>query len=481
MPARHLIIGGGTAGLNAIRTIREEERLAGAGPSEITLVSAERPYSRMVLPYYLWGTISESHVYTAPPASLTAWKVKALVGRKAKALDPAARTLTLDDDAKVEFDDCLIATGSRAAKAPIPGADGPGIHCFWTLDEAKDVVAGIAPGSRVVMVGAGFIAFTILNAILARGAKLTIVEVAPRILPRMVDDACAGIVQTWLEDHDVAVRTGATVTKIEQVGGRRKLSFKKGAPLTADLVIMATGIRTNLEWLQGSGIEMASEAPGGVIVDDHLRSSAKSVYAAGDVARGRNLITGAAEVHAIEPTAQEHGRVVGANMAGRDVAYRGSLLMNIVEVAHLDVASFGQWEDPKAEVYTALQTGAIDAQDNPLGADKVMKFYEVTTQIVLTGHLIANNLFSIALKKWQGLSPAQQQKLQAAADKFSVAITNQALKDEAELVDFFKAQGLEIYKPDVAAFRKHVLEVYAKSKFAADWPAGMLDKINALK
>jgi len=75
MPARHLIIGGGTAGLNAIRTIREEERLSGAAPSAITLVSAERPYSRMVLQYYLWGTISEGHVYTAPPASLTAWKV----------------------------------------------------------------------------------------------------------------------------------------------------------------------------------------------------------------------------------------------------------------------------------------------------------------------------------------------------------------------------------------------------------------------
>jgi NAD(P)H-nitrite reductase large subunit len=231
------------------------------------------------------------------------------------------------------------------------------VHCFWTLDEAKQVVAGIAPGRRVVMVGAGFIAFTILNAILARGAKLTIVEVASRILPRMVDDACAGIVQGWLEDHDVAVRTGATVTKIEQVGGRRKLSFKKGPPLSADLVIMATGIRTNLEWLQGSGVAIATDGPGGIMVDDHLRSSVKSVYAAGDVARGRNLITGAAEVHAIEPTAQEHGRVVGANMAGRDLAYRGSLLMNIVEVAHLDVASFGQWEDPKAEVYTALRAG----------------------------------------------------------------------------------------------------------------------------
>ncbi len=355
MPPRHLIIGGGTAGMNAIRTIREEERMRGLDPSEISLVSAERPYSRMVLPYYLWGTISESHVYTAPPAALTAWKVKALIGRKAKRLDPAARTLTLDDEAKVEFDDCLIATGSRAAKAPIPGADGPGVHCFWTLDEAKDVIAGMPSGSRVVMVGAGFIAFTILNAILARGAKLTIVEVAPRILPRMVDDACAGLVERWLEHHGVAVRTGATVTKIEQVGGRRKLSFKKGDPLTADLVIMATGIRTNLEWLQGSGIETAAEAPGGILVDDHLRSSAKAVYAAGDVARGRNLITGAAEVHAIEPTAQEHGRVVGANMSGRDVAYRGSLLMNIVDVCHLDVASFGRWDDPEAEVIAAVR------------------------------------------------------------------------------------------------------------------------------
>ena len=79
------------------------------------------------------------------------------------------------------------------------------------------------------------------------------------------------------------------------------------------------------------------------------------MYAAGDVARGRNLVTGAAEVHAIEPTAQEHGRVVGANMAGRDVAYRGSLIMNIVEVCHLDVASFGQWEDASADVYTAVR------------------------------------------------------------------------------------------------------------------------------
>ncbi len=351
MPTRHLIIGAGTAGLNAIRTIREED----GGASEITLVSAERPYSRMVLPYYLGKTIAESHVFTATPASLAAWNVKTHIGRRAAKLDPSQRALTLDDGAKLEYDDCLIATGSRAAKPPVPGADGPGVHCFWTLDEARAVIAGVTPGSRVVMVGAGFIAFTILNAILSRGAKLTIVEVAPRILPRMVDAVCAEIVQHWLERHGVILRTGVTLTKIEDKGGARKLHFKKGAPLTADVVIMATGIRTNLEWLRGSGIELADDGQGGILVDDHLRTNVKSVYAAGDVARTRNLVTGAAEVHAIEPTAQEHGRVVGANMAGRDLAYRGSLLMNIVEVCHLDVASFGQWDDPKADVYTAVR------------------------------------------------------------------------------------------------------------------------------
>ncbi len=132
------------------------------------------------------------------------------------------------------------------------------------------------------------------------------------------------------------------------------------------------------------------------------------------------------------------------------------------------------------EVYTALQTGAIDAQDNPLGADKVMKFYEVTSQIVLTGHLVANNLFAISVKKWNSLSPAQQKTMQAAADKFSDAVTAQAQKDESELLAFFKAQGLEINTPDVAAFRKHVLGVYAQSKFAKDWTPGMLDRINAM-
>ena len=347
MATRHAIVGGGTAGLNAILTIREHDR----GESEITLVSAERPYSRMVLPYYLGRSIAESHIFTLTPARLAQLKVHAHIGRRAARLDTSAGRLTLDDGTTLDYDDLLIATGSSPVKAPVPGVDLPGVHSFWTLEQARGLVAHIREGSHVVMVGAGFIAFTILNAILALKARLTVVEIAPQILPRMIDRQGAEIVERWLTRHGVEIRTGATLLAIDEASGRKRLRFREGEDLLADVVIMATGIRTNLEWLKGSGVRMNR----GILVDDRLRSSVANVFAAGDVAEGPDLVTGQPALHAIEPTAMEHGRVAGANMAAQDVAYRGSLLMNIVEVCHLDVASFGAWDDPAADAFAAAR------------------------------------------------------------------------------------------------------------------------------
>ena len=132
------------------------------------------------------------------------------------------------------------------------------------------------------------------------------------------------------------------------------------------------------------------------------------------------------------------------------------------------------------EVYTALQTGAIDGQDNPLPADKAMKFYEVTDQIIMTDHLVANNQFAISMSKWDSMSKDQQNKVQECALKFQGAMDKNTLDQEAELKQFFIDQGLKIYAPDKEAFRNHVLEAYKNSKFSADWPEGLLDKINAL-
>ncbi|MFY0633795.1 MAG: TRAP transporter substrate-binding protein DctP [Vannielia sp.] len=132
------------------------------------------------------------------------------------------------------------------------------------------------------------------------------------------------------------------------------------------------------------------------------------------------------------------------------------------------------------EVYTALQTGAVDGQDNPLPADKQMKFYEVTDQIILTGHLIATNVFSISRKKWDSMNEEQQAKVQECSLEFQKALDADTIAQEAELVAFFEEQGLEVYEPDKEAFRTHVLEAFKNSKFSADWPEGLLDQINGL-
>jgi tripartite ATP-independent transporter DctP family solute receptor len=133
-----------------------------------------------------------------------------------------------------------------------------------------------------------------------------------------------------------------------------------------------------------------------------------------------------------------------------------------------------------AEVYTGLQTGAIDGQDNPLPNVQNMKFYEVMSQIVLTSHLVGFDLLTISTKAWGAMTPDQQKAFQAAADKAIDWSQAEHLKQEAELVAGFKAKGLEIYEPDVKAFRAFAQKKYLESELAKSWPAGMLDKINAL-
>jgi TRAP-type transport system periplasmic protein len=134
-----------------------------------------------------------------------------------------------------------------------------------------------------------------------------------------------------------------------------------------------------------------------------------------------------------------------------------------------------------AETYTGLQTGAIDGQDNPLPNVQNMKFYEVMSQIVLTSHLVAFDLLTVNMKTWQAMSPAKQRSFQAAADKAIAWSTGEHQKREAELADSFRKGGLDVYVPNLPAFRDYAQKVYLASDDAKTWPAGMLDKINAMK
>jgi NAD(P)H-nitrite reductase large subunit len=343
---RHLIVGGGPAAINAIETIRDFD----AGASAVTLVSDEPAYSRMVLPYYLARQIPQQQVFTADEAYYDHLKVDRIIGQRVVRIDPPAKQATLQDGRSLAFNDLLIATGSSPTIPRIPGVDLPGVYPLWTLADTEAVLraAGDNPRPEVVFVGAGFIGFIVLNAMHKRGWKLHVVEIAEHVLPRMLDADAAGLVEDWLRKQDVTLHLGTTVREIAAAGNRKHLSLADGSTIDADLVIVATGIRPNLDLVQGSGIAVDQ----GILVDDHLRTNFPFLYAAGDVAQGPDLLGGPPALHAIQPTAVDHGRVAGANMAGQDVRYPGSLLINILDACGLQCASFGRWGETAAEAIT---------------------------------------------------------------------------------------------------------------------------------
>lgn len=338
MATEHVIIGGGPGGMNAIETIRSYDTAA-----SITLISNEPAYSRMALPYYISGNIPVEQVNTGDDTYFEKLGVKTRFGVSATEVNPYANMITLSDGSMVPFDNLLISTGSSAQKLNIPGADGDGVYNLWTMEDAQKTVNAMGSDAEVAFIGAGFIGFIILNAMHKRGARLKVVELENQVLPRMLDAQSASLVNSWLESQGVETHTGVSVQGIEHGSdGVKTLQLSDGSSTRADVVIMATGIKPNISFLEGSGIEINE----GILVNNRCQTNVANVYAAGDVAEGPDMSNpGGQAVHAIQPTAVDHGRVAGANMAGHNVEYAGSLLINILDVCGLQCASFGNWED----------------------------------------------------------------------------------------------------------------------------------------
>lgn len=333
---KHVVLGAGPAGVIAAETLRRAD--PGAA---VTLVcgEAEAPYSRMALPYLLAEDVGEDGTHLRHgEGHYDSLGIELRQGRVAS-ISPDKDEVTLEDDNSLSYDRLLIATGSRPARPPVPGMDLDGVVSCWTLEDARRIAAATKPGSKVVLMGAGFIGCIVLEALASRGVELTVVEMEDRMLPRMMDDAGAAMIKRWCEAKGVTVLTSTAVKSVEAAGKGLKLDVG-GNSLEADLVVCATGVRPNIEFLAGSGIETDQ----GILVGDRLQTNKPGIYAAGDVAQGPDFSTGERMVHAIQPTASEHGRIAAANMAGADTPYRGSLIMNVLNTVGLITASYGLWQ-----------------------------------------------------------------------------------------------------------------------------------------
>ncbi|MCG7995593.1 MAG: FAD-dependent oxidoreductase [Candidatus Thiodiazotropha taylori] len=333
----YVVIGAGPAGVTACDTLREQDPQC-----RITLIGGEPepPYSRMAIPYVMVEKIEEHGTYLRQNDSHYAEQRIEMVDGPVKRVDPQSRRVVLESGSEVAYDRLLIATGATPLKPPIPGIDLPGVHNCWTMADTRAIVERAKPGSSVVLIGAGFIGCIILEALVMRQVKLTVVEKAPRMVARMMDQVASELLQGWCESKGVDVHTNAGVTSISQQGDGLQLSVDNGEMLTADLVITAMGVRANTEFLEGSGIEIND----GIVVNSHFQSNFPDIYAAGDVAQGLDFSTGQNQVQAIQPTSVEHGRMAAINMVSdAAVEHRGSLNMNVLDTLGLISSSFGQW------------------------------------------------------------------------------------------------------------------------------------------
>lgn len=335
----HVIIGAGPAGVVAAENLRKLDPTA-----KISIYGAEReaPYSRMAIPYFLIDKVPEEGTHLRKNDrhfDLLNINVHQL---RVDKIDAEKKALTLEDGSSVNYDKLLIATGSHPVRPPIPGMDLDKVYSCWTLADGRAIAEKAKPGNTVVLMGAGFIGCIILESLALRGVDLTVVEAENRMVPRMMNQISGGLIKRWCEEKGVNVRTSTRVEGIEEGGDKAlKLNFNDGSSMEADVVICATGVKPNIGFLEGTGIDVDQ----GILVNPYLETSQPDIFAAGDVCQGLDFSTGAYTVQAIQPTAADHGMLVANNMVdGREQRHRGCVNMNVLDTMGLISASFGLWE-----------------------------------------------------------------------------------------------------------------------------------------
>ena len=357
----YIIIGAGPAGIVAAETLRENDP-----DGEITVINAEKepPYSRMAIPYFLEENITEEGSYLRDHESHFEKHKIGILQDSVSDLDASAQKISLASGNTLNFDKLLIATGSNALTPPIPGIDLDCVSSCWTLEDARNIVGLAAKGSNVVLIGAGFIGCIILQSLVKRGVNLTVVETGDRMVPRMLNDKAGGLLKQWCLDKGINVQTSCSVESINQGGNGAKVKLSNGLELPADLVITATGVKPNAEFMADSGIKIKQ----GIIVNEFLQTSNENIYAAGDVAQGLDFSTGLFTVQAIQPTATDHGRIAALNMCGKTTSFHGSVNMNILDTLGLISCSFGLWmgvegeSADSSEIYNADNFNYINLQ-----------------------------------------------------------------------------------------------------------------------
>ncbi len=337
-PIRVVIVGNSAAGLSALEAFRKLDR-----SSSVQVISKEGsplPYARVQIPYYLKDRVRRDNLYIREAGYFKDLNAETVEGR-VSALDTTTRSVILEDGRTIVFDRLLIASGSSPVVPSITGIDSAGIHHIWTMDDAQALKPAFETGKRILIIGGGFIAMQAAWAAAQRELSAMLV-VRSTIMRRDLDDQARERLKRAMADHGVSLVEGEIPSLIAENTDRSlRVEFPDRQAVEVDAVVVATGVQPNTAFLDGSGIAI----DGGVLVDRHMQTSIPGIYAAGDVAAATTSDGREHMVRALWPCAAEQGEVAGANLAGRETTYQGSLNMNVTELFGLVIASIGKFVD----------------------------------------------------------------------------------------------------------------------------------------
>lgn len=331
---KYVIIGNSAAGIACVEGIRSAD-----AEGEITIVSDEpfAAYGRPLISYYLLGATDRQRMLYRPADFYERNKVRTLLGARAEKIDPAAQKIVLRGGGEIPYDKLLVATGSRPFEPPMEGIEGvKNKFSFMTLQDALSLEKVLSKRKNVLIIGAGLIGLKCLEGILERVKSVSVVDMAGRILPSILDDAGAAIVRRELEGKGAKFYLSDSVAKFE--GNTAHL--KSGKEISFDILVVAVGVRPNTELVKDAGGEVSR----GVVTDEKQQTSLKNVYAAGDCAESFDITSGVRKVLALLPNAYRQGYTAGVNMAGGEAAFADAMPLNAIGFFGSHVLTAGSYE-----------------------------------------------------------------------------------------------------------------------------------------
>lgn len=331
-----VIVGGSAAGIQAAEELRLLEPEA-----EITVISDERhyPYSRCLISRFVEGKLQLEGLRFRTGRFFTTHGITGWLGTRVERIEPSAKFVHLADGRQAPYDRLLLATGSRPFVPSIPGLGLGNVFTFHSLSDAEGIVAASRDARSVVVLGAGFAGLEAAYALARRGKQVTVVELMGQILPNQLDWTGSGIIQSDLERSGVRILLDNSVAAVEGTDNVAAVTLTDRSSLVADMVIVATGTRPNVELARQAGLATQR----GIIVDAHLQTSASDIYAAGDVIEIDDIATGRRALSATWFNAILQGKYAAWNMAGRHRLYSDAVgIQNAVQFHHLPAISFGQ-------------------------------------------------------------------------------------------------------------------------------------------